>query len=471
MSRKSTQKKRQPDPEEEEASTASEELVHQHDVDDDDGSDEASGSGSEEEQSESGQSESGEEASDDDDAMDDASDDNNNSKTTTTTTALLSDGTTEQHTHDLSNLLSFNTHQINSVELYSKGKNKAEWYHGGATIESTIPINESYLLNKAVVGTSQLLGELWKLEMTKTDVGLMAKLPTGGGGDELKLPRALPPPAQKQLTKWEQFALQRGISPKSKRSRKQFDEATGTWKHLTGSLQNKANAGPETWPIIEVKKNDDPNQDPWEKLREEKKSRVNKNVGSRMRNAERGGLLEKGSANKMAKGLKKMEKQRELSREKERKKGLVAPVGVPVDMKSHDAKRGKPATQLALKATQVSTASLGKFDKLREGEPERQLQKQASSKNKRKLDPSAIMGGGTNKKFLQTEAQKSQDILSRVINGSKEKERDVRKGKYAKGETAYDYDYDDGLSGGGFRKKKGRAGVGKMRKVTKKRIV
>jgi hypothetical protein len=27
--------------------------------------------------------------------------------------------------------------------------------------------------------------------MTKTDVGLMAKLPTGGGGDELKLPRAL----------------------------------------------------------------------------------------------------------------------------------------------------------------------------------------------------------------------------------------------------------------------------------------
>ena len=109
--------------------------MHQHGVDDDDGSDEASGSGSEEEQSESGQSESGEEASDDDDAMDDASDDNNNNKTTTTTTALLSDGTTEQHTHDLSNLLSFNTHHINSVELYSKGKNKAEWYHGGATIE------------------------------------------------------------------------------------------------------------------------------------------------------------------------------------------------------------------------------------------------------------------------------------------------------------------------------------------------
>ena len=65
-------------------------------------------------------------------------------------------------------------------------------------------------------------------------------------------------------------------------------------------------------------------------------------------------------------------------------------------------------------------------------------------------------GGGTNKKFLQSEAQKSADILHRVMNGSlsKEKERDVKKGKYARGETAYDYDYDDGLGAGSFKKKK-----------------
>jgi hypothetical protein len=37
---------------------------------------------------------------------------------------------------------------------------------------------------------------------------------------------------------------------------------------------------------------------------------------------------------------------------------------------------------------------------------------------------------------------------------SKERERDVKRGKYAKGETAYDYEYDDGLGGGSFRKKK-----------------
>ena len=62
------------------------------------------------------------------------------------------------------------------------------------------------------------------------------------------------------MTKWEQFARERGIGPKSKRSRKVLDEATGEWKYLTGSVENKANAGPESWPIIEVKKNDDPMQ-------------------------------------------------------------------------------------------------------------------------------------------------------------------------------------------------------------------
>ena len=57
------------------------------------------------------------------------------------------------------------------------------------------------------------------------------------------------------------------------------------------------------------------------------------------------------------------------------------------------------------------------------------------------------------------------------MNGSKQKDCDVKKGKYAKGETAYDYDFDDGLGSGSFKKKKGRAGAGKMKKLTKKRIV
>lgn len=159
-----------------------------------------------------------------------------------------------------------------------------------------------------------------------------------------------------------------------------------------------------------------------------------------MKNAEHAGLLDKGSANKLTKQLQKTEKQRALSRQHEQSLGILAPAGVPVDMmKSTNGKRGKPSIALALKATQVSTASLGKFDKMREGEPERHLEKTA--KKRKLLEKSG-------------ELEKTRDILNKVMNGSKEKERDVRKGKYAKGETGYDYDFDDGLGAGSFRKKK-----------------
>ncbi|KAL9182990.1 hypothetical protein ACHAXT_004269 [Thalassiosira profunda] len=395
-------------------------------------------------------------------------------------TATTPNSGLEQCTFDAANLLACNTHQLNAAALYPPNASGAtlhqEWYaapptiDGRSTKQMQMPIvNEALLLAKAAEGTTQLLAELWRLPGEQTDVGLMARLPS----PETKLPRALPPPPPKQPTKWEQFALQRGIAPKAKRSRKAFDEATGEWKHLTGSLQSKANAGPEAWPILEVKKNDDPMADPWEKLREEKKGRARKNAEARMRNAERAGTLERGSANRMAKGAKRAEAQRALARERERASGLAAPAGVPVDVRG-GAKRGKPSTQLALKATQVSTASLGRFDRQREGEPERKLGKVVHGQKRKAADGGGGSGGGggTNKKFLQSEAQRSADILRKVMHGSasKEKERDIRKGKYARGETAHDYDYDDGLGAGTYKKKKGRAGAGKMRKVTKKRM-
>ena len=478
MARRKAPARRSKQEEEEEASTSSasvaesgeEESSSENDHSEEEDSAASDVQSVEEEEDSDGEEEESSEAEEEGSSDDDESPQNADDVNTDNA------GQNEQCTFDLGNLLSFNTHQVNAAELYRKGGTSnsnlnKEWYDARPpTIEATtttgLPntVNESMLLAKAAEGTTQLLRELWKLPTEKTDLGLLAKLPTA----ETKLPRMLPPPPPKQLTKWEQFALQRGIAPKGKQSRKVFDEATGEWKHLTGSLDNKANAGPESWPIIEVKKNDDPMQDPWERLREEKKKRIGKNTESRMRNAERAGTLEKGSANRMMKNMKKQEKQKVLMRQKEREMGLVAPVGVPVDMRSggERAQRGKPSTQLALKATQTSTASLGRFDKQIEGESERQLNKNTK---KRKLDPSVT--GNTNKKYLQTEAQKSQDILSKVMNGSKQKDRDVKKGKYAKGETAYDYDFDDGLGSGSFKKKKGRAGAGKMKKLTKKRIV
>jgi regulator of ribosome biosynthesis len=270
------------------------------------------------------------------------------------------------------------------------------------------------------------------------------------------------PPAPKKDTKWEKFAREKGIPlNREKRSQKVFDEVSGEWKFRHG--YQKANEQKE-WPIMEVNPNDDPNADPWEKEREAKRTRVNKNTESRMRNEERAGNMKKGTTTHF---LKSREKTREAGKAGG---GASIPAGVPVDLRSarggdetlSAAQRGKNSISAALKATQRSTASLGKFDKIREGEPEKK--KAVTTVKKRKLETS------TDRKVMASEGERGMKVLKSVIDGggvAKEKAR--KKGELAKGETAYDYDYDDGLGASSFRKKKGRAGAGKLKKMTRKR--
>lgn len=230
----------------------------------------------------------------------------------------------------------------------------------------------------------------------------------------------------------------------------------------------KANNGVKEWPIMEVGPNDDPNEDPWEKAREAKRARTDRNMENRMKNQERAGNLAKGTTNRVLKSKEKSRKIGKAGGDNDRLN--VPPAGVPVDLKSGEKSsgstapklRGKVSTATALAAVQQSTASLGKFDKMREGEPER---KKTLSKIKKRKYESA-----TDKKVVSTEGEKSMKILNAVINGGgAAKEKAIRKGQYAKGETAYDYDYNDGLDASSFKKKKGRAGMGKMKKMTKKR--
>jgi hypothetical protein len=108
----------------------------------------------------------------------------------------VSSSNTEQCTFDLTNLLAFNTNQINAAELYQKQQAKKQldeedWYKDSPTItadSTSLQVNESLLLAKAAEGTTQLLRELWKLPKEKTDVGLLARLPLVA---ETKLPRSL----------------------------------------------------------------------------------------------------------------------------------------------------------------------------------------------------------------------------------------------------------------------------------------
>ena len=228
----------------------------------------------------------------------------------------------------------------------------------------------------------------------------------------------------------------------------------------------KANDSSKEWPIMEVKDHQDPYADPWEQLREEKQKRTTKSRESRMRNEERAGNLPRGTTTRVLK-----------SRDKTRQAGKtggnldkVLPAGVPVDLGStkgddsvqNTRLRGKASTINALRSAQLSTASLGRFDKVVEGEPER---KQAAKSKKRKFE------SATDKRVIAKEAEKSLRLFKAVVEGGgAEKEKARKKGRLAKGETAYDYDFDDGLGPSSFRKKKGRAGAGKMKKMTKKRV-
>ena len=198
--RKKAAMKKQPE-EEEEASTSSSAIEEEDQVmaedsegessgsDDDDMSDEGSSSGSEQSEDDDDASGSEEEGGDEQHIRDASNNDNGSSDVI---------NNTEHCTFDLNNLLAFNTHQINAAELYQrKGKSNKlnqEWYGNLPTISSAastqiLPaVNEALLLSKAAEGTTQLLQELWKLPTEKTDVGPMAKLPSGG---ETKLPRSL----------------------------------------------------------------------------------------------------------------------------------------------------------------------------------------------------------------------------------------------------------------------------------------
>ncbi|CAJ1927879.1 unnamed protein product [Cylindrotheca closterium] len=361
---------------------------------------------------------------------------------------------------DLRNMLAINSDQVALKSLYNKKSSDEKNISIPLDESHGLVIDEDFLLSKATHGCTQLVQALFQLPTERSDAGPLVQLPAY---DEMKLPRALPPPPPKQETKWEKFAKAKGIPlNKEKRSRKVWDETTGTWMFRHG--YEKANSKSKEWPIMEVGANDDPYADPWETLRDGKRARTDRNIESRMKNQERAGNLAKGTTNRVMKA-------REQSRKSGKNAGNLGrdslpPSGLPVDLKGNNGdtkKRGKVSTNAALEAVQRSTASMGRFDQMREGEPERK--KILSKVKKRKFE------SNTSKTYSSSEGEKSMKILNSVMNGGGvAKEKAIRKGKLAKGETAFDYEYDDGLGASSFKKKKGRAGAGKNKKMTKRRI-
>ncbi|KAJ1978437.1 Rhodanese- sulfurtransferase [Dimargaris cristalligena] len=188
--------------------------------------------------------------------------------------------------------------------------------------KDTAALNK-YLRRITRDGAQLLINSIFSRPTRTTEDSVIAELPK----PFLKLPREKHVPKPKPLTRWEKFAQTKGIQS-TKRSQKVFDEATGEYLPRWG--YRGVNDAEKQW-LVEVKDGADPFQDQFQKLRDEKKERVNKNQRRHQRN------LEESAA-----------EQRSISN--------------PRSMQKKDLQR-------TLVLSKSSTASMGKFDRQLVGEP------------------------------------------------------------------------------------------------------
>ena len=139
------------------------------------------------------------------------------------------------------------------------------------------PTNEE-LTSLARDNVQLLLNDVWKLPTERVEDAIVVELPYG----KTVIPREKPIPKAKPLTKWEQYAKEKGIE-KKKKSKLVWDDKVKEWIPRFGYKKAKAETE-KNW-LVEYKEGED--QDPREKMIEEKRERVAKNELQRLRNIAR----------------------------------------------------------------------------------------------------------------------------------------------------------------------------------------
>lgn len=137
-----------------------------------------------------------------------------------------------------------------------------------------------YLLNLTRDNTQLLLNLIWELPTEQVEDVVVAKLPP----QKTVLPRMKPVPKPKPLTKWQQFAKDKGIQ-KKKKGKLSWDDQLKKWVPLYGFKRAKAEKDKD-W-VLEVPDNANPLEDQFAKKIEAKSERVAKNELQRLRNIAR----------------------------------------------------------------------------------------------------------------------------------------------------------------------------------------
>jgi len=204
------------------------------------------------------------------------------------------------------------------------------------------------------------------------DVGKLALLPTGS----TPVPREKPVPKPAAPTKWEAFAKLKGIQ-KQKRSRMVQDDATGEVAPRWGFKSARSKAESAEWAIEAPDSATTGAVDPWAQQAAEKRERVAKNKKQQQRNVL--ASAEKGSANRVP-GAIDLKSAVDLSATQ---LGLKGKKGKAAAAAASSKKANKHHVDLALSVAQKSTASMGRFDKLRANEPVPAVPKAASNRIQR----------------------------------------------------------------------------------------
>jgi regulator of ribosome biosynthesis len=244
----------------------------------------------------------------------------------------------------------------------------------------TAPDREELASMRARGVLQRLIAELFALP-SETDVsGRFAQLPEG----ETTFPRlrALPP-SEKPLTKWEQFAKDKGIK-KRKRTKHVFDEQSDEWKRRHGYQRakdaNEVIIMPGKWSEVAGK-----TEDPFTREEREKRERVGKNQEKQNKN-----LLNAVATH----GVKALPPTLRLS--VTGKKGAVGA-----------GKLGKREMKDVAAQVAYSTASVGKFNAPVAGDDKIKM------RGKRRQFSSVTE--------VDTERKKSADVVQKLLR--KEKER------------------------------------------------
>lgn len=227
------------------------------------------------------------------------------------------------------------------------------------------PVSESTDLRKHTEENAQLLvSQIFQLPREQTDIGPIVRL------DKLEfveqLPRMMPLPKPKVKSRWDKFAEERGIE-KKKRSRLVWDEASKDWVPRWGANSAKNRAEKKDW-LVEVPLNS--TEDPFEKKR-------------------------------LAQQLVKAKQKLREARNKLEMSGEKLPAGVNSSLVT-GGKRNKDTLNEVLKRAQVSSGSVGRFDK--------------------RIESEKVMDQGKKKKLLSSnmgeEKNQAMKIMNSVLKGT-----------------------------------------------------